>query len=91
MCRDALAAATRDDERKLVMDALARIPSKAALELAQAPLDKAGMKEAACSAAVLVGERIIDSQPAAVAKAMKQVVQTTASNDLAGQAKALLG
>ncbi|HYW78701.1 MAG TPA: HEAT repeat domain-containing protein [Thermoguttaceae bacterium] len=89
MCREALAAAGRDDEKRLVLDAVTRIASPEALSLVEAHMADAALKEAAIAAAVSIAEKIVDTEPAAVARAMAKAVQTTDS-DLAAQAKTLL-
>ena len=91
MCRQAMEAATRDQEKRLVLDALTRVPTRAALEMAVAHLDDPGLKEAACAAAVAIAEKVFGAHPAAVADAMQKVAQTTTNAELAGRAKALAG
>jgi len=90
MCREALAAAQRDQEKKLVIDVLARNPSPGSLSLAAGQLDNKGLKEAAAAAAVTIAEAMAKDEPAQVAKAMKRVIDATGNQDTAGKAKKLL-
>ncbi len=91
MCREAMAVAKRAEEKRLVLDALTRIPSPPALRLVQKHLDDAALKEAASKAAVAIAAKIVNAHPAAVADAMKKAAQATGDNDLARRARALLG
>ena len=90
MCRDALAAAWRDQEKKLVLEVLTRNPSADALSLALTQLDSPTLKEDAGTAAVTIAQKILDKQPAAVAGAMQQVLQAGVTGDAAKKAKGLL-
>jgi HEAT repeat protein len=90
MCRNALALAGRDEEKKLVLEVLGRIPSPAALALVTPHLAEPGLQEAAALAAVKIGEKLAQSQPAEVAAAMRQVLQATKNKDLARRAQTLL-
>jgi HEAT repeat protein len=89
MCREALQAASRDQERQLVLDALTRIPSPAAMEMIAPYLDNLGLKKAASAAAVSLGEKIVDQYPVIVADAMKKA-QTTSDKNVADRATLLL-
>jgi HEAT repeat protein len=90
MCRTAMEAAQRDDEKKLVLEVLGRIPSAASLAMVAPNLDNAGLKDAAAAAAVTIAAKIVDQEPAAVAEAMKKAVGS-ADEEVAKRAKGLLG
>jgi len=90
MCREALAAAQRDDEKKLALEVPTRYPSPDSLALVVRYLDDAGLKEAATAAALTIAEKIVDAHPAPVAEAMKKTAQATSNAELARRAKALL-
>jgi HEAT repeat protein len=90
MCREAMAAAGRDDEKKLVLEVLARYPSSQSLALAVASLDSATLKDAAAETAVAIGEKIVRNEPAPVAQAMQQVLDASPGGELAKRAKRLL-
>ena len=91
MCRQALEVAERPDEQKLIFEVLRRNPSRESLALAVSCLDKQGLKGLATQTALAIGEKIVATEPAAVAEAMKQVLETSARGKAAERAKALLG
>ena len=90
MCREALAVAQRDDEKTLVIEVLARYPSPESLALAVTALESATLKQAAGQTAVAIAEKIVESDPAAVAGAMKKVLEAGLRGRPANRAKALL-
>ncbi len=89
MCREATAVCQRDEEKKLVLEILQRHPSAESLSLVLPFLAHAGVTQEAASAAVAIAEKVIDRNPAAVAKAMQQVLAAgdTSATD---RAKSLL-
>jgi HEAT repeat protein len=90
MCKKALEAAERDAERKLVLEVLGRNPSAESLKLVVPHLSSPSLKEDASTAAVAIAERIVQTQPAPVAEAMRQVIEVSGDNELLGRAKRLL-
>ena len=90
MCEEAFRTARRDDEKKLALAVLVRIPSTATLQLAASCLDQAGLKEDAAKTAVAIAEKIVRSEPRAVAAAMQQVLQAGPSGKQTSRAKSLL-
>ncbi len=90
MCHEAIAIAQRDDEKKLVLQVLARNPSPESLAMVVPHLDNAGLKEEAAKAAVTIGEKIARANPAAVSEAMKKVVEAAGDSDAGKRAKVLL-
>lgn len=90
MCREASALCQRDEERRLVLEVLRRYPCPEGLALTVTYLKNPQMRVEACSDAVAIGEKLVQSDPAAVADAMKQVLQSGASAEMANRAKALL-
>lgn len=90
MCQEAWGLSERDDEKRLVLGALGGVPSAESLALVVKQLDTPALKNEASAAAVSIGERIVASQPAHVAAAMKKVQQTTENKDLLQKAKELL-
>ena len=90
MSRKAFAAATRDEERKLVLDTLTRFPSVQGLRMTLPHLETPSLREDASKAAVTIGEKIVGSDPQPVADAMAKVVAATKNDDLASRAKLLL-
>jgi hypothetical protein len=69
----ALDVAQRDDERRLALGILERIPSVETLNLATSYLNDRAMASAAAETAVRIAAKLILSDPSAVAAAMSQV------------------
>lgn len=88
MLRQALAAAWRDDERKLVLDVVSRErnPSPEYLAIAVSQLEVPSLKNAAAAAAVSVADKLVRTHPAEATAAMQKVLQ--ANPDPATQQKA---
>ena len=89
MCREASQLCQRDDERKLVIEVLRRYPCAEGLSLAVAHLQSSSLKAEAAKAAVTIAEKIAQKEPAAVAEAMRAVIQSGADADVINRAKAL--
>jgi HEAT repeat protein len=89
MCRQALLAATRDDEKRLVLEVLGRYPSADSLAVAATLLDDANLKQAAAEVAVDIAQKAKDAPPAAVAEAMKKAAAATGDAELAGRANGI--
>jgi HEAT repeat protein len=89
MCREAFALAQRDEEKRLVLEVLGRIPSAEALAMVLPHLKSPGLKAAASTAAVSIGEKIVGTSPAAVAKAVQQVLKSGPDSKLENRAKVL--
>jgi HEAT repeat protein len=87
--KDALALATRDDEKRLVLSALGNIPSGESLALVALYVDNQTLAEEACLAAVAIAEKIAQTSPAQVTEIMQQVAKRTANKELAARASAL--
>jgi len=87
--KEALSLATRPEEKRQALSALAQMPSAAALSLALSLLGDQGLKEEACAAAVAVAEKLLPGSRAAVADAMDRVAKATANKSLAKRAAAL--
>ncbi len=90
MFRQAMKVAWRDAEKKLVLESLVRIPSPKTLAIAVESLDSPSVKEVACAAAVAISEKVIKRNPAAVARAMERVLESTPNAELTAKAKRLL-
>jgi len=89
--KKAMAVADRDEERQLVLSALAGVPSMDAVVLVASQLDNPVLREEACVAAVSIAEKIPDSGDSSrVAAVMKRVAKLTANKELATRAKAVL-
>jgi len=90
MSRKAFAAASRDEERKLVLDTLTRFPSVQGLRMVTPHLGNASLREDASKAAVTIGEKIVGQDPKSVAEAMTKVVAATKNEEIVKRAKVLL-
>jgi HEAT repeat protein len=90
MCEAAFRAARRDEERRLVLAALGRIPSAKAISMLVPHLANPALAEDAAAAALAVGETLVQTDPRVVADAMQQVLKSAASDGTITQAKLLL-
>jgi HEAT repeat protein len=90
MCREAMDAAQRVQEKQLVLEVLGRVPSVTALDQVMEYLGDDNLKKEASFAAVAICEKIIDSQPTAVADAMQEVLNVGIQGETARRAKELL-
>jgi HEAT repeat protein len=90
MLKDAMAMAERKEEKRLALAALGNIPTAESLALVLTHLSNPDLKEEASLAAVAIAEEIVESHPAQVADAMKQVSAATSSQAVARRAKSLL-
>ncbi len=79
----------RDNEKNLVIEVLRRNPSASGLALVTPHLRNAELKTEASEAALAIAEKIIQSDPAAVADAMKQVTEASGDTKVIDRAKAL--
>ena len=90
MYREGLAAARRDDERRLAVEVLLRVRMAESLALAVGHLGDPRLVETAGKVAVGIADKIVARHPAAVAQAMPQVIAATKNKDLAARAGTLL-
>jgi hypothetical protein len=90
MRKMAFAAASRDEERKLVLDTLTRFPSAQGLRMITPHLQNSSLSEDASKAAVKIGEKIVDNDPKSVADAMTKVIAATKNEEIANRAKVLI-
>jgi HEAT repeat protein len=89
MCRDAMAAATRDAEKALVLEVLGRNPSPETLAEVAPYLDDEALHAAASAAAVAIAEKLIDQHPGPVAEVLQKAVEAE-DEEVAGKARRLL-
>lgn len=88
MAVKALNAATRDEERRLVIeDVLARLSSVEALELVMQYLESPGLTKSVCKAAVEIAQDLVKTKPAAVAESMPEVIAAIDDKALKQKAK----
>ena len=89
MSRKAFTAATRDEERQLVLDTITRFPSGAALKFAVAQLKKPALREAAAASAIAIAESIVDRDRKSVSATIDTILASTKDPDLLGRARVL--
>jgi HEAT repeat protein len=90
MCATALKTAERNEERNLAIETLGRYPALEALDIVEPALEQPALRQAAAKSAVAIGSKLVDSQPARVARAMKKVLAATDDPDVIASAKQLL-
>lgn len=90
MCREALPLCQRDNEKNLVIEVLRRYPAADGLPLVTAQLGNAELKVEASEAALSIAEKVLRSNPAAVATAMKQLVAAHGDQKVLDRAQGLL-
>ena len=88
MCRAALQASARDEERRLVLSALAAIPLPGALEEARRFL-KSSLSEEAAIASIEVAEKLAASHAALIAEVLGEVLTSTEDASLQRRASEL--
>ncbi|MBT4724051.1 MAG: hypothetical protein HON92_06370 [Planctomycetaceae bacterium] len=90
MSKLAFAAATRDEERKLILNTLTRFPSVQGLRMVVPHLANPSLSEEASKAAVAIADRIVNNDPQSVSSAMTKVITVTTNEEVAKRAKVLL-
>jgi HEAT repeat protein len=90
MFHEALKVAKRDEEKRLALDILTRIPSAATLDLAASHLGEPSLKDAAAKAAVKIAAKLVADEPGTVAKTMRKVVAAGVGGNAGSRAKQLL-
>jgi len=90
MCQTALGLADRTEDRQLIVETLGRYPTTTSLALVAAQLDQPALAESAAAAAVAIGQKLVNQEPAEVAQVMQQVLAGPASDDLKQKATRLL-
>lgn len=90
MCSEGWKLCKQDAERKLVIQGLRKAPSAEALSRVLPHLSNAALRADAVAAAVGICEKLIQTEPAAVADAMKRVLAAGATGKVADKAKTLL-
>jgi HEAT repeat protein len=94
MCREAVALAQQDEEKKLLLAALGSIVAVEAVDLITPYLDNAGTKEEAGTATVNLSDQILKGNDSAklapkLVEPLDKVAQVSANADLAKRAKEL--
>ncbi len=89
MCREALAAAQRPDEKRLVLDILRRLSGKGPVDLAVGLLDDPALKKDAAQTLLAIAEKVGDNNKQLVITATQRVIDAGVDADLTARAKAL--
>ena len=90
MYQMALETALRDEERRLAIDVLIRIPSTETLAEAVSHLDTPALRDAAANAAVGIAAKLAVQHPRAVADAMQKVLDSGVGDPARPRAQELL-
>lgn len=90
MCRDALAACRRPDEKRRVLGALANIPSPEALGLAEAQYKDPALKVEAAIAAIRIAQAISGTHRTEAKAAVKRAMEVTKNREVRKQAERVL-
>ena len=90
MCKQAAAMVQRNEERKLLLGALATVPTLEALSMAMTHLDNPATKDEASFAAVAISEKIVQQKPSEVAEALQKVMRATDNKDVTRRARVIL-
>jgi hypothetical protein len=91
MFRMAMELAKRNEEKKIALEILPRIPSAATLTLAVSYLGGPGLKDPAADAAVKISGKLVGRDPKAVAAELQKVIEAKVGGDTGAKAKQLLG
>jgi len=88
--KEILPLVQRNEEKKLLLGALATVPAAEALSMAMAHLDNPATKNEACFAAVAISEKIVQQKPGEVADALQKVIRATNNRGVLRRARATL-
>lgn len=88
--KEVLPLVQRNEEKKLLLGALATVPAAEALSMAMAHLDNPATKNEACFAAVAISENIVQQKPGEVADALQKVIRATNNRGVLRRARATL-
>lgn len=91
MFKTAMEVSKRDDEKKVALEVLTRIPSAETVNLAASYASNPALKDAASEASVKIATKLLATNPKAVAEAMQKVVDAKPSEAIDARAKHLLG
>ncbi|NMC20825.1 MAG: hypothetical protein GYA33_10440, partial [Thermogutta sp.] len=90
MCREALSAASRPDEKRLVLEVLVRYPTVEGLELAAGLVVDPEVKKDAGTAAVAIADKLPAESRAAITAALNRVIQAAPGEDVVDRARQVL-
>jgi HEAT repeat protein len=87
MYHTAMTTALRDDERRLALDVLIRIPSPETLAEANKRLEEPALRDAAANAAVAIAAKLVATHPQAVAESMQKVLGSGVADPVKAKAQ----
>lgn len=95
MCKEAMAAATRDDEKKLVLGALSNIATAEAMQQILPLLDSATLKEEAGAAVVAIADKLSGvwwkrNDPKPILESLERVTESCQEQQTINRANAVL-
>ncbi|MDD5523247.1 MAG: HEAT repeat domain-containing protein [Kiritimatiellae bacterium] len=90
MCKEASVMVQRDEEKKILLGALANCTDAESFAMAAAHLDTAALKDEACLATVAIAENIVKDKPDAVRSVMEKVVSTSKDKKLIARARSVM-
>ena len=88
--KEVLPLIQRDEEKRLLLGALATVPAAEALSMAMAHLDNPATRDEASFAAVAISEKIVQQNSGEVASALRKVIRATDNKDVLRRARATL-
>jgi len=88
--KEILPLVQRNEEKKLLLGALATVPAAEALSMTMVFLDDPATKDEASFAAVAISEKIVQQKPGEVADALQKVLRATNNKDVLRRARATL-
>jgi HEAT repeat protein len=90
MCKQALALAERNDEKRQVLGVLSGIATAPSLAMVVSQLDNTSLRDEAAVAVIAIAEKLGPRQPAVVANALNKVIAAAPQSGSADRAKKLL-
>jgi HEAT repeat protein len=90
MFQEIMSLAQRDEERRLALDILKQIRTSESLSIVVGYLDQPQLCDQAATVAVTMSEKMVASNPADVAAAMKRVLEVAKNKDAVDKARGLL-
>lgn len=90
MFQTAMETAKRDEDKRVALDILSRIPSPKTLQLATSYVADARLRDDAAKAAVAIAAKLVGRQPKVVAEEMQRIVNAQVGGDPGSRAQQLL-
>jgi hypothetical protein len=88
--KDILPLVQRNEEKKLLLGALATVPAVEALSMVMAHLNNPATKNEACFAVVAISDKIVQQKPGEVADALQKVLRATDNRNVTRRARQIL-